>query len=134
MNSHEAALRYGQETGSPAAQARSLGGLADAHYLNGRMLSASEAFECCVEFAKEVSLTRIVCANLNIAALCKYYALEFDLGIEMLNEAIELSIATSNNRSEILVRQHLSFIYYEIGPFDKALEEIRAALKWRGFI
>ena len=129
MNSHETALRYGQETGSPEAQARALGGLADAHYLNGRMLSAGDAFERCVEFAKEVSLARIVCANLNMAALCKYYALEFDLGIEMLNEALELSMATSNYRSELLVRQHLSFIFYEIGLFDKALEEIRSAFE-----
>ena len=127
MNAHEQALKYGRETGSSEAQARAFGGLADAHYLDGRMLSAGDAFERCVDLAKKDSLTRIICANQNMAALGKYYALEFDAGIAMLDESIDLCVATNNYRAQILCHLHYGDIYSEMAQFDKALEDTQTA-------
>ena len=127
LNAHEQALKYGRETESSEAQARAFGGLADAHYLDGRMLSAGDAFERCVDLAKKDSLTRIICANQNMAALGKYYALEFDTGIAMLDESIDLCVATNNYRAQILCHLHYGDIFSEMAEFDKALEETQTA-------
>ena len=53
---HEEGLGYAQRTGSAEAEARALGGLADAAYAEGRMRSAFEFFSRCVAISRSTDL------------------------------------------------------------------------------
>ncbi len=122
LAAHEKALHYGQESGSAEIQARAYGGLADANYLRGRMLSAKEMFERCVTLAKENNLTRIVTANLLMVGATKGYALELVSGTEVSLEALAVSKSIGDYRSEILARNAASVNLTEQGQFEAASE------------
>lgn len=118
---HEQALRYGRETGSAVVQARAFGGMADAHYVRGRMLSAGRMFERCVVLARENNLPGIIAANLTMFALTKFYTLEFAAGRAMFDEALQLSLSTGNYRAEIVNRMSSPYIMIEEASFEEAL-------------
>jgi tetratricopeptide (TPR) repeat protein len=112
---HEKALHYGRESGSTEAQARAYSGLADAHYLSGRMLSAGQMFERCIDLAKQNNLTSIVSTNLAMLGPSKIYALEFAAGNTLVEEALRLSSTIGNYRAEILGRIRLMHLQFEEG-------------------
>ncbi len=120
MAAHEKALHYGRECGSAEAQARAYSGMADAHYLRGRMLSAGKMFERCIDLARANDLTSIVSANLSMLALTKMYAMELAVAHTMVEEALTLSSMTGDYRSEILGRMSLSTLLIEEGLFEEA--------------
>ena len=60
---HELGLGYARRLGSPEAEARALGGLADAAYAQGKMRSAFEHFSRCVALSREHGFGRIEVAN-----------------------------------------------------------------------
>src|SRR4029077_13393492 len=60
---HERGLGFAQRSGSPEAEARALGGLADAAYAQGKMRSAFELFSCCVALSQQHGFGRIEVAN-----------------------------------------------------------------------
>ena len=60
---HERGLGYARRSGSPEAEARALGGLADAAYAQGRMRTAFEQFSRCVALSREHGFGRIEVAN-----------------------------------------------------------------------
>ncbi|HUV62638.1 MAG TPA: adenylate/guanylate cyclase domain-containing protein [Sedimentisphaerales bacterium] len=127
MAAHEKALQYGLECGSTEVQARAYSGLADAHYLRGRMLSAGQMFERCIDIARENNLTSIISANLSMLGLTKIYAMEFAAAHAMFKEAIKLSSMIGDYRSEILGRMSLSTLLIEEGLFEEALETSQIA-------
>jgi hypothetical protein len=60
---HERGLGFAQRSGSPEAEARALGGLADAAYAQGRMRSAFDHFSRCVALSQQHGFGRIEVAN-----------------------------------------------------------------------
>lgn len=50
---HELGLSYARRSGSPEAEARALGGLADAAYAQGHMRTAFAHFSRCVELSQQ---------------------------------------------------------------------------------
>jgi class 3 adenylate cyclase/tetratricopeptide (TPR) repeat protein len=71
--SHEKALAYARESASREAETLALGGLGDAAYLAGRMLTAHDHFTRCVALAREIGLERAEVAHLPMAAVTLYY-------------------------------------------------------------
>ena len=63
LDSHERALSYARRANSPECEARALGGLADGHYVHGRMSLANRYFGDSVKLAREHGLGRIEVAN-----------------------------------------------------------------------
>jgi len=63
LDAHERALGYARRADSPECEARALGGLADGHYVHGRMDSANRYFRESVKLAREHGLGRIEVAN-----------------------------------------------------------------------
>ena len=70
---HEEGLGYAQRTGSAEAEARALGGLADAAYAEGRMRSAFEFFSRCVAISREHGFKRIEVANRSMVGFSRLY-------------------------------------------------------------
>jgi class 3 adenylate cyclase/tetratricopeptide (TPR) repeat protein len=63
LDSHERALDHARRAASPESEARALGGLADGHYVHGRMALANRYFRESVRLAREHGLGRIEVAN-----------------------------------------------------------------------
>ncbi len=70
---HERGLEYARRSGLPEAQARSLGGLADAAYAQGRMRTAFEHFSHCVALSREHGFGRIEVANRSMVGFSRIY-------------------------------------------------------------
>lgn len=64
LAAHQRALRHAADAGSALGEARALGGLGDAYYQQGRMVTAREHFVRCVELARARGFVRIEGANL----------------------------------------------------------------------
>ena len=70
---HERGLGYARRSGSPEAEARALGGLADAAYAQGRMRTAFEYFSRCVALSREHGFGRIEVANRSMVGFSRLY-------------------------------------------------------------
>ncbi|AXF03459.1 adenylate/guanylate cyclase domain-containing protein [Paraburkholderia hospita] len=93
---HERGLAYAQRLGLPEAEARALGGLADAAYAQGRMRTAFEHFSRCVALSREHGFGRIEVANRSMQGFSRIY----------LNEAREACVdAIAASREAALVGQ-----------------------------
>jgi class 3 adenylate cyclase/tetratricopeptide (TPR) repeat protein len=70
---HERGLEYARRSGSAEAEARALGGLADAAYAQGRMRTAFEYFSRCVAVCQEHGFGRIEVANRSMVGFSRIY-------------------------------------------------------------
>ncbi|MGP1396537.1 MAG: BTAD domain-containing putative transcriptional regulator [Inquilinaceae bacterium] len=89
---------------TPQYRSRALGGLGDAHYAAGRMLSARDSFSACVSLAREHGLGLVELNHAFMEAFCAYLA---DPGLEALaraDAAVERAADAGNARSELLSR------------------------------
>ncbi|MEI5996571.1 AAA family ATPase [Paraburkholderia bengalensis] len=112
---HERGLAYAQRLGLPEAEARALGGLADAAYAQGRMRTAFEHFSRCVALSREHGFGRIEVANRSMQGFSRIY----------LNEAREAradAVAASREaslvgqpRAQMLCETLGAFACYEMG-------------------
>jgi tetratricopeptide (TPR) repeat protein len=82
LAAHEQAHAYAMQAASPALQARALGGLGDAHYLRGQMLTAHAYFTRCVALAREHGLVSLEATGLPMLAATQFYRLELDEALE----------------------------------------------------
>src|SRR5262249_24948654 len=64
---------YARRLNSPEAEARALGGLADAAYAQGRMRSAFEHFSRCVSLSREHGFGKIEVANRSMIGFSRIY-------------------------------------------------------------
>ena len=70
---HERGLRFAQRSGVPEAEARALGGLADAAYAQGKMRTAFEHFSRCVALSQRHGFGRIEVANRSMVGFSRIY-------------------------------------------------------------
>jgi len=68
---HERSLALAREAGAGGLEAAALGGLGDAAFLQGRMLSARRHFDDCVQLASRHGLKRVETANRAMAAITR---------------------------------------------------------------
>ncbi len=79
---HGRGLEFAKRSGSPEAEARALGGLADAAYAQGRMRTAFEHFSRCVALSREHGFGRIEVANRSMVGFSRVYLNEARQGRE----------------------------------------------------
>jgi tetratricopeptide (TPR) repeat protein len=94
LECHEQALEHARLAGSTAAQARALSGIGDAHYIQGRMLSARDNFERSIELSTRDGLRRLVDVNRVMVAITTLYHLSL-ADADRVMRGIALSAAES---------------------------------------
>jgi DNA-binding SARP family transcriptional activator/tetratricopeptide (TPR) repeat protein len=102
LKAHQAAYRNAQEANSPLELARALGGLGDAQYQRGHMLTARSHFAQCVQEAREHGLISVLLSNLPMLGLTEVYCGELAMGRASLREALELARRVGDLRSELI--------------------------------
>ena len=99
---HELALDLAHEINDPELEARALGGLGDAEYARGRMISAHSSFSRCVELSRKHGFGRIEVANLSMIAHTQVYLNDLSGALATSAAAIELAARVGHPRAEII--------------------------------
>jgi len=120
LEQHEMALQFAREAGSVEDEARALGGLGDAYYQRGRMITAYEQFHSCVELCREHGFGRIAVANLYMEGFSRQYCNELRQALENGLETIETAAKVGHRRAELLGRHLVFSILFEMGDMDAA--------------
>jgi DNA-binding SARP family transcriptional activator/tetratricopeptide (TPR) repeat protein len=102
LRAHEQAQHFAKLAGSPIDIARALGGLGDAYYQRGRMLTSQKLFAECVEEARKHALAGVLLANLPMLGITQTYCGAPRLAVATYREAIELARRIGDLRSEML--------------------------------
>jgi len=74
LEQHRLALAQAERAGSGEAEARALGGLGDAYYLRGRMVSARDQVDRCVGLCRANGYVAIEAANLYMRGITRLFA------------------------------------------------------------
>jgi class 3 adenylate cyclase/tetratricopeptide (TPR) repeat protein len=128
LREHHAALDWARKAGSHEAEARSLGGLGDAYYLNGRMKTANEHFRRCVDLCRQHALGQVEVANLPMVGWSGIYIDSMDQVLQIARAAAETARKVGHYRAESQARSLVGFAAMETGAFAEAKEQMNLAL------
>jgi len=103
LRAHERALDFARSANSHADIARAYGGIGDAWYQRGYMLTAHAKFAHCVDEARRHGLTDVLVANLPMLAITRVYGSDPASGQPYFDEALELVRRIGDVRGELLV-------------------------------
>jgi class 3 adenylate cyclase/tetratricopeptide (TPR) repeat protein len=126
---HERGLAYARRSGSPEAEARALGGLADAAYAQGRMLTAFQHFSRCVELSREHGFGRIEVANRSMVGFSRVYLNEPRAALSDGAAASRAAALVSQPRAEMLGENMCAFACYELGDYDEMAVYIERTMR-----
>jgi tetratricopeptide (TPR) repeat protein len=115
---HERGLAHARVSGSAEAEARALGGLADAAYAQGRMRTAFEHFSRCVALSREHGLGRIEVANRSMVGFSRLYLNEARGARVDGDEAARAAAMVGQPRAEMLGEFMGAFACCELGEYE----------------
>jgi class 3 adenylate cyclase/tetratricopeptide (TPR) repeat protein len=117
---HGKALEFARKAGSAEAEARSLGGMGDAAYVRGRMITAHRHFSNCVQLCREQGFGRIEVANLAMVGWISIYLNELRTALDTLLAAAALSKKVGERRAELNSTSCAITAMYELGDMSRA--------------
>jgi class 3 adenylate cyclase/tetratricopeptide (TPR) repeat protein len=124
---HRAALELAERSDNAEAKARALGGLADAEYALGRMVTCGRYFQQCVEESRRIGLGRVEVSNLPMFAHALAFQLRFKESLAVGRDAVALAVAVGQKRAE-LIGQHICIAsLLELGQSDAARPHVDRA-------
>jgi tetratricopeptide (TPR) repeat protein len=103
---------------SPEAEARALGGLADAAYAQGRMRTAFGHFSRCVALSREHGFGRIEVANRSMVGFSRFYLNEVREAREDGAAAARAAARVGQPRAEMLGETMGVYACYELGEYE----------------
>lgn len=110
-------------------QANALSGLGDASYVSGKMNTALNYFNQCVEIATQHRLPRIEISNRVMIGFACLYDLEFEKAITIALRCAEEAHDTHMQRAEAIAHTLATIAYLELGQYTDAKAHARQALK-----
>jgi class 3 adenylate cyclase/tetratricopeptide (TPR) repeat protein len=116
---HERGLSYARRSGSPEAEARAFGGLADAAYAQGRMRTAFAHFSRCVALSREHGFGRIEVANRSMVGFSRVYLNEPREARDDGAATVRAAALVGQPRAELLGETIGVFACYELGAYDE---------------
>ncbi|HEY0681026.1 MAG TPA: BTAD domain-containing putative transcriptional regulator [Steroidobacter sp.] len=102
LQAHQTAFQYAQQANTPLELARALGGLGDAHYQRGNLLTARRHFAQCVNEARQHGMIGVLLSNLPMLGITQVYCGETGAGRASLQEALEIARRVGDLRSELI--------------------------------
>ena len=114
---HESGFAYASRLQSPEAEARALGGLADAAYAQGKMRSAFEYFSRCVAVSHDHGFGRIEVANQAMIGFSRIYLNEAEKARADGDAAARAAALVGQPRAEMLGETMGVFACHELGDF-----------------
>ena len=125
---HERGLAQARLSGSVEAEARALGGLADAAYAQGRMRTAFEHFSRCVALSRKHGCGRIEVANRSMVGFSRFYLNEARQARADGDEAARAAALVGQPRAEMLGEFMGAFACCDMGEFEAMKGYLERAL------
>jgi class 3 adenylate cyclase/predicted ATPase len=129
LTEHKKSLGIARTIGSTEAEALSLSGLADAHYLRGHMHSARDQFQACIKICQEHGYGRIEVANRSMVGWSRIHLLELSDAREDALASIEMAREVNHRRAELLGAMLVGKIELELGHHEQALDCLEQSLE-----
>lgn len=126
---HESGLKWAREAGLQEAETRSLGGLADASYLTGRMRTAHLRFSECVEISRRQDFAAVHVANEAMIGWTGIYIDPIDKFLDGGRLAAEAAADQNQPRAEAIARDYVGYVLIEMEQLDAATEELKRGLE-----
>jgi class 3 adenylate cyclase/tetratricopeptide (TPR) repeat protein len=128
LREHGRSLELARQAGSVELEAVALGGLGDAEYARGRMLSACDYFRRCVELSRQHGYGRIEVANLPMEAFTRWFAGDALAGLTAALAAIDAAKKVGHGRAQMIAHHAAYFTRHSLGEFAAAKENVGGAL------
>jgi len=129
MEEHEKALLFAREVADTENEARALSGLGDASYSSGRMRTAYDYFQRCVELARQHGYREIEAGNYYMLAWCRLYMNEVKESAHEARAAVAFAEKIGNLRAEMLARLAVARTLCELCEFDEATIHVERGLQ-----
>jgi class 3 adenylate cyclase/tetratricopeptide (TPR) repeat protein len=126
---HEHGLVYAQRLDLPEAEARALGGLADAAYAQGRMRTAFEHFSRCVALSRQHGFGRIEVANRSMAGFSRIYLNEAGKALEDVSASARAAALVGQPRAQMLCETLGAFACYEMGDMNATMDHLEREMQ-----
>jgi len=108
VREHGRSLALAREAGDAELEAAALGGLGDAEYMRGRMVSAYDAFDRCIVLCERHGLMRIEMANRPMRAMTAYSAGRTKAALEDALAGVSGALTIGHRRAQ-MVAHHAAF-------------------------
>ncbi|MDP6407399.1 MAG: adenylate/guanylate cyclase domain-containing protein [Alphaproteobacteria bacterium] len=128
LNQHSEALRLARAASSAELECRALSGLADGHYMRGRMVSAHTQSEECVATARQYGLGHVVASNLPALGNMRYLSQGPAAARPMFETGVREVVEAENHRAEMIFRFNMSAILLDSMELTPALEHAELAV------
>jgi tetratricopeptide (TPR) repeat protein len=117
---HEAALQQAQHAHDSECEAQALGGLGDAQYLQGRMLTGLDYFSRCVDLCERAGLTKVRIPNRCMVGHCLYYANRMQECVAQICLSLEEARRIGQAQAEIFAQESLGLLLTARGDYETA--------------
>jgi tetratricopeptide (TPR) repeat protein len=128
LREHGIALELARRGGAAELEAMALGGLGDAEYVRGRMISAHDWFRQCVELCERHGFGRIEVANRPMMAFTQWFAGDTRGALAVADTAIARAARVGHRRAEMIGHHAAFFCQHALMDFETAFRHAEAAL------
>jgi class 3 adenylate cyclase/tetratricopeptide (TPR) repeat protein len=128
LREHNTALEIARNAGAADLEAMALGGLGDAEYVRGHMLSAHRRFRECVDICEQHGFGRIAVANRPMLGFTRWLAGDARGALSDIEAAISAAHTVGHRRAEMIGHHAACACQHALLRFDAALEHAEAAL------
>jgi class 3 adenylate cyclase/predicted ATPase len=129
LREHRFSFDLARQAGSAELEAAALGGLGDAEYARGRMLSARQHFGNCIELSRRHGFGRIEVANRPMFAFMRLFAGETNAALAEALAAIEMAAKVGHRRAQTIAHHAAYNARHSLGEFTAARANVDAALE-----
>ena len=123
LDAHETGLALARRAERPDLEAAAQGGLGDAEYMRGRMLSARRRLEACVDLARRQGLGRVEAANQAQIAHTLIYTATQGEAYAAARAAIDAAVRVGHARAEINARAAALISLFVLARYRDCLTE-----------
>jgi len=128
LREHGITLELARRVEAAELEAMALGGLGDAEYSRGRMITAHARFRQCVELCERRGLGRIEVANRPMLAFTQWYAGDTRGALAVAEIAISRAVRVGHRRAEMVGHHAAFFCRHALMDFEAASGHAEAAL------
>jgi predicted ATPase/class 3 adenylate cyclase len=129
LQEHERSRDFSLRAGLLDKEARALGGLGDAYYQRGQMITAEKHFDSCVRICQEHGFEQIEVANLPMRGVTRMYELRFDEGIRDTVTSASHARRIQNLRAEAVSTQIFGYFAIDMENFDEAEQAFQESIE-----
>ena len=127
---HERSRNYAREAGAPELEARALGGLGDAYYMSGRMITAAQHFGRCITLSRDHGDQRTAAAYGVMYGATRYYQNECEAALHEVIASAEGAAQNGQPRAEMIARGVIGLISMDMGKRNEAREALETAIAY----